>query len=52
MLKDTQISKIIINRYLEELDSYLKSDVAIVGRAGRFGCSLLFGQKWAQGSYF
>ncbi|NMB41708.1 MAG: thiazole biosynthesis protein [Firmicutes bacterium] len=41
MLKDTQISKIIINRYLEELDSYLKSDVAIVG-AGPAGLAAAY----------
>lgn len=41
MLKDAQISKIIINRYLEELDSYLKSDVAIVG-AGPAGLTAAY----------
>lgn len=41
MLKDTQVSKIIINRYLEELDSYLKSDVAIIG-AGPAGLAAAY----------
>jgi thiazole biosynthesis enzyme len=41
MLKDAQISKIIINRYLDELDSYLKSDVAIVG-AGPAGLTAAY----------
>lgn len=41
MLKDTQISRIIIRRYLDELDSYLHSDVAIVG-AGPAGLTAAY----------
>jgi hypothetical protein len=40
-IKDTQISRIIISRYLEKLDSYLKSDVAIVG-AGPAGLTAAY----------
>jgi thiazole biosynthesis enzyme len=41
MLKGAEISKIIINRYLEELDSYLKTDVAVVG-AGPAGLTAAY----------
>jgi len=41
MLRDAHISKIIIRRYLEELESYLKSDVAIVG-AGPAGLAAAY----------
>jgi len=41
MLRDTRISGIIIRRYLEELESYLKSDVAVVG-AGPAGLTAAY----------
>lgn len=41
MLKDTQISHIIIQRYLEELSAYLKSDVVVVG-AGPAGLTAAY----------
>ncbi|MEW5920411.1 MAG: sulfide-dependent adenosine diphosphate thiazole synthase [Bacillota bacterium] len=41
MLKDVRITKIILNRYMEELEYYLQSDIAVVG-AGPAGLTAAY----------